>query len=60
MSNAETQLDLDRITHPLRLARLEVGYRHIDTAEMYGNEKEVGEGIRDAGLDCGEGRSTTA
>ena len=30
---------------------LEVGYRHIDTAEMYGNEKGVGEGIRDAGLD---------
>jgi diketogulonate reductase-like aldo/keto reductase len=24
---------------------LEVGYRHIDTAEMYGNEKEVGEAI---------------
>ena len=32
-------------------AALEVGYRHIDTAEMYGNEKEVGQGIRDAGLD---------
>ena len=30
---------------------LEVGYRHIDTAEMYGNEKQVGQGIRDAGLD---------
>jgi 2,5-diketo-D-gluconate reductase A len=30
---------------------LEVGYRHIDTAEMYGNERGVGQGIRDAGLD---------
>jgi 2,5-diketo-D-gluconate reductase A len=29
---------------------LEVGYRHIDTAEMYGNEKEVGEAIRASGL----------
>jgi predicted aldo/keto reductase-like oxidoreductase len=27
---------------------LEVGYRHIDTAEMYGNEKEVGEAVRAA------------
>jgi 2,5-diketo-D-gluconate reductase A len=32
-------------------AALDIGYRHIDTAEMYGNEKEVGQGIRDAGLD---------
>ncbi|MFG3552947.1 aldo/keto reductase [Micromonospora sp. NPDC047557] len=30
---------------------LEVGYRHIDTAEMYGNEAEVGEAIRMFGLD---------
>jgi 2,5-diketo-D-gluconate reductase A len=30
---------------------LQVGYRHIDTAEMYGNERGVGRGIRDAGLD---------
>ncbi|ORB71721.1 aldo/keto reductase [Mycobacterium scrofulaceum] len=30
---------------------LEIGYRHIDTAEMYGNEREVGQGIREAGLD---------
>jgi 2,5-diketo-D-gluconate reductase A len=29
---------------------LEVGYRHIDTAEMYGNEKEVGEAIAGSGL----------
>jgi 2,5-diketo-D-gluconate reductase A len=27
-----------------------VGYRHIDTAEMYANEKGAGEGIRAAGL----------
>jgi len=33
---------------------LEVGYRHIDTAEMYGNEREVGEGIRASGLDRGD------
>jgi len=32
---------------------LEIGYRHIDTAQMYGNEKGVGEGIREAGLDRG-------
>src|SRR5690242_7860671 len=29
---------------------LEVGYRHIDTAEMYGNEAGVGEGVRASGL----------
>ena len=29
---------------------LKTGYRHIDTAEMYGNEKEVGEAIAKSGL----------
>jgi 2,5-diketo-D-gluconate reductase A len=33
---------------------LEAGYRHIDTAEMYRNEREVGEGVRASGLDRGE------
>lgn len=29
---------------------LELGYRHIDTAKMYGNEEAVGEGIRASGV----------
>jgi 2,5-diketo-D-gluconate reductase A len=33
---------------------LQAGYRHIDTAEMYGNEKQVGEGIRRSGVDRAE------
>ena len=30
---------------------LDVGYRHVDTAQMYGNEAEVGDGVRASGLD---------
>jgi 2,5-diketo-D-gluconate reductase A len=30
---------------------LEAGYRHIDTAEMYGNERGVGDAVRASGLD---------
>ena len=33
---------------------LRVGYRHLDTAQMYGNEAEVGRGIRGSGVDRGE------
>jgi len=38
-------------TKDATLVALEVGYRHIDTAEMYGNEKEVGEAVRASGID---------
>jgi 2,5-diketo-D-gluconate reductase A len=40
-----------RDTREATLAALEVGYRHIDTAEMYGNEAEVGEAVRASGLE---------
>ena len=30
---------------------IEVGYRHIDTAQSYFNEAEVGQGIKDSGID---------
>jgi 2,5-diketo-D-gluconate reductase A len=44
------QIDPEKTAAAVKAA-LEIGYRHIDTAEMYGNENGVGQGIRDAGLD---------
>ncbi|MEU3459467.1 aldo/keto reductase [Streptomyces sp. NPDC006733] len=38
-------------TRETTLAALNTGYRHIDTAQMYGNEKGVGQAVRDSGLD---------
>ena len=29
---------------------LEIGYRHIDTAQAYGNEQSVGQGLRESGV----------
>jgi len=31
-------------------AALKLGYRHLDTAQMYGNEREVGSGLRGSGV----------
>lgn len=35
---------------PLVEKALEVGYRHIDTAQIYGNERDVGAGVRNSGI----------
>jgi diketogulonate reductase-like aldo/keto reductase len=38
---------------------LRIGYRHIDTAEIYENEREVGEGLRAFGVSRGDAFITT-
>jgi 2,5-diketo-D-gluconate reductase A len=35
---------------PVVVTAIEAGYRHIDTAARYGNERGVGQGIRDSGI----------
>jgi 2,5-diketo-D-gluconate reductase B len=40
-------------------AALRLGYRHVDTAEMYDNEREVGEGLHASGVKRGEVFVTT-
>lgn len=42
-------IDDDKAVQAVRDA-VEIGYRHIDTAEAYGNERGVGEGVRTCGL----------
>jgi 2,5-diketo-D-gluconate reductase B len=38
---------------------LRIGYRHLDTAQMYGNEREVGEGLHASGVKRSEVFVTT-
>ena len=45
-------------TNAVRRA-LEVGYRHVDTATMYGNESQVGEAVARSGVPRGEVFLTT-
>ena len=47
------QIDPEQTAEAVAYA-LKVGYRHIDTAEMYRNERGVAEGIRAAGIDRGD------
>ena len=47
------QVAPDETADAVRTA-LEIGYRHIDTAQMYANERGVGQGVRDSGLDRSE------
>ncbi|KAG3002611.1 hypothetical protein PC120_g19632 [Phytophthora cactorum] len=37
-------------TYNAVLTELKLGYRHIDTAEIYGNEEDVGRAVRDSGI----------
>ena len=41
----------DKAVVPAVVAAIEAGYRHIDTAYRYNNEKGVGQAIRDSGID---------
>jgi 2,5-diketo-D-gluconate reductase A len=47
------QIDPDETAQAVKTA-LDIGYRHIDTAQMYENERGVGQGVRDAGVDRGD------
>ena len=48
----------DRCTASCKAA-LQTGYRHIDTAQYYGNENEVGKAVRESGLKRSEVFITT-
>ena len=43
-----------KITYETCLEALRMGYRHIDTAAVYGNEADVGRAVRDCGIARGE------
>lgn len=43
-------IDNDDVADAIKNA-IKLGYRHIDTAQAYGNEQGVGKGIRESGVD---------
>lgn len=43
-------IDNDKVVETIKNA-VSLGYRHIDTAQAYGNEEGVGKGIKESGID---------
>ena len=48
-----------QVAHDAVVTALEAGYRHLDTATIYRNEREVGEALRDSGVPRAEVFVTT-
>ena len=40
----------DAVVADAVVSAIKIGYRHIDTAQAYGNERGVGEGVRKCGI----------
>ena len=53
------RIDNDDVAAKTVATAIEAGYRHIDTAAIYGNEKGVGRGLKESGIDRSEVFVTT-
>src|SRR2546422_11713221 len=49
-ASASTRVPPGRVTRNAVNFALRVGYRHVDTARIYGNEADVGEAVRESGV----------
>src|SRR3989449_10364930 len=53
-ASASTRVPPGRVTRNAVNFALRVGYRHVDTARIYGNEADVGEAVRESGVPRGD------